>query len=148
MNFNYKPIGITLMYNRKNTSEQIKTILHQGITFDSNLCLWLQQLNLIKGRDQRYECLRSKKYCVEINDKKVESFSENEGLLKHGATVVIKENDNQKKQARSRFVKEKKFEEDSFDDLKVGRKREKKVKDKKQRRSTRATKKIDYRNMY
>lgn len=78
----------------------------------------------------------------------MESFSENEGLLKHGATVVIKENDNQKKQARSRFVKEKKFEEDSFDDLKVGRKREKKVKDKKQRRSTRATKKIDYRNMY
>ena len=69
-------------------------------------------------------------------------------MLKHGATVVIKENDNQKKQARSRFVKEKKFEEDSFDDLKVGRKREKKVKDKKQRRSTRATKKIDYRNMY
>ena len=80
----------------------------------------------------------------------MESFSENEGLLKHGATVVIKENDNQKKQARSRFVKEKKFEEDSFDDLKVStRKREKKVKDKKQRRSTRATKKPEYfRNMY
>ena len=71
-------------------------------------------------------------------------------MLKHGATVVIKENDNQKKQARSRFVKEKKFEEDSFDDLKVStRKREKKVKDKKQRRSTRATKKPEYfRNMY
>ena len=37
----------------------------------------------------------------------MESFSENEGLLKHGATVVIKLNDNQKKQARknrSRFV--------------------------------------------
>lgn len=41
---------------------------------------------------QRFESVRDKKYTVEIQGTKVESFKENEDLLKHGAKVIIRKN--------------------------------------------------------
>ena len=73
----------------------------KGISFESNFQLWLSQLRLVQGREERQKCLAEKKFYVEINGQQIDGFKESEELLNSGITVTIKQTVEHSQSSRS-----------------------------------------------